>query len=143
MKYRKQTNCVFYCDYHIVISTKYRKKIFNQGVFAYLNKRLNSITEHYPEILIKEINHDKDHIHMLVSIPPKRSVGWFIRIFKANTAKQLKDKFPFIKKVYWGTESIWSKGYFVSTLGITESVIREYIKHQGKQDSGQAQLELA
>ncbi len=112
-------------------------------MFAYLNKKVNSITEHYPEILIKEVNHDKDHIHMLVSIPPKRSVGWFIRIFKANTAKQLKDKFPFIKKVYWGTESIWSKGYFVSTLGITESVIREYIKHQGKQDSGQAQLELA
>ncbi len=51
-------------------------------------------------------------------------------------------KFPFLDKVYWGVEGIWSIGYFVSTVGINESVIRKYIEMQGKEDRGQAQLEL-
>lgn len=48
-----------------------------------------------------------------------------------------------MKEVYWGTGSIWSKGYFVSTVGINEQIIRKYIEHQGKEDSRQAKLELA
>lgn len=142
MKYRKQSHCIYYCEYHLVFATKYRRKIFNEGIFEYMNERLKQVKDHYPEIDILKINHDKDHIHLLVVIPPKFSVGQVVRILKANSSKDLKRKFPFLKDVYWGTDGIWSEGYFVSTVGANEEVIKRYIEQQGKEDSGQAQLVL-
>jgi putative transposase len=63
-------------------------------------------------------------------------------IIKANTARQMREKFPFLDNVYWGSDGIWSIGYFVSSVGINEETIRRYIENQGKEDSGQATLEL-
>ena len=143
MRFRKQSNAVYFCEYHIVFPTKYRKKIFNEGVFAYLEETLKKIKDFYPEIDIVEINHDIDHIHILVSIPPKLAVGKVVGIVKANTARMLKQKFVHIAKAYWGDDGIWSEGYFVSTVGVNEAQIRKYIEEQGKEDLGQAKLELA
>ncbi|MEK7526648.1 MAG: IS200/IS605 family transposase [Patescibacteria group bacterium] len=143
MKFRKQSNCIYFCQYHIVLSTKFRKELFAPpGVFAYLKEILERVKEYYPEIDILEVNHDKDHIHMLVSIPPKLSVGKVVGIIKANTSRIMKDKFSFLKKAYWGTNAIWSEGYFVSTVGINEQQIQDYIQKQGIEDLGQAELEL-
>lgn len=142
MKLVHLSHCVYHCDYHIVISTKYRKKLFNEGIFAYFSIKLAEITEHYPQIFIKEVNHDQDHLHLLVSIPPTLSVGKVVGLIKQNTARELKQKFPFLKQVYWGTDSVWSEGYFVSTVGINESIIQKYIENQGNKDAGQAQLEF-
>jgi putative transposase len=89
------------------------------------------------------VNHDKDHIHLLVSIPPTMSVGRAVGIIKQNTARNLKQKFPFLKQVYWGTDEIWSEGYFVSTVGIDDALIRAYIAEQGKKDAGQTKFELS
>jgi putative transposase len=105
-------------------------------------ERLKELSDHYPEIEILEINHDKDHLHMLASIPPKMAVGKVVGIIKANTSRRLKEKFPFLKEVYWGTDGVWSDGYFVSTVGINEQIIQRYIQQQGQEDSGQAQLVL-
>ena len=99
--------------------------------------KLLEINKYYPELQFKEMNHDKDHVHLLVSIPPKMSVGSVVRIIKSNTARGLKAKFPFLKKVYWGTDSVWSDGYLASTVGLNEAVIKRYIENQGKEDSGQ------
>lgn len=143
MKFKKQTNCVYRCEYHVVITTKYRRKIFNAGVFAYTENILKKLPEFYPEIEVLSLNHDEDHIHMLLSIPPKLAVGRVVGIIKANTARHLRKKFDYIKKAYWGNEGVWSDGYFVSTVGINESQIKKYILLQGKEDLGQAQLEIA
>ena len=135
--YRKGNHCVWLCDYHLVLPTKYRRKIFNDGLFAYVKRKLLEIPEHYPAIYIKEANHDGDHIHLLISIPPQMSVGSVVRLIKTNTSRKLKEQFPFLKKVYWGTDGIWSEGYFASTVGIDESTIRRYIAAQGEEDAGQ------
>jgi putative transposase len=140
--YRHKSHCVFLCDYHIVFPTKYRRKVLDKGVLAYLKLRLKDVTDHYPDIIIKEINTDQDHIHLLLSIPPQWSVGKVIGIVKANTARSLKTKFSYLKEVYWGTDSIWSEGYFVSTVGINEQTIQRYIEAQGQEDSGQNNLRL-
>ena len=71
------------------------------------------------------------------------AVGKVIGIVKQNTARELKQKFPFLKKVYWGTDSVWSEGYFVSTVGIDEAVIQTYIENQGKKDAGQTKFEIS
>jgi putative transposase len=135
--YRKTSHSVWLCDYHLVLPTKYRKKIFNEGLFAYVKRKLLEVPEHYPSIYIKEMNHDEDHIHLLISIPPQVTVGSVVRLIKSNTSRNLKQSFPFLKKVYWGTDGIWSEGYFVSTVGIDEATIRHYIETQGNEDMGQ------
>ena len=141
-KLRKSSHAVFICDYHLVWPTKYRRKIFNEGVLAFLQEVMKDISKHYPELIVKEVNTDLDHVHILISIPPQIAVGEVVRIIKANTARELNLKFPFLRKVYWGTRSIWSAGYFASTVGINEDIIRRYIQRQGEEDAGQAQLEL-
>ena len=142
VRHKRQAHCVYYCEYHLVLVTKYRRKVFNNGVFAYLKVKLKEINKCYPEIEFLEVNHDKDHIHLLVSIPPKMSVGSVVRIVKANTAKRIKEKFGYVRELYWGTDGIWSDGYFVSTVGVNEQVVKKYIENQGKEDTGQAMLEL-
>ena len=136
-EYRKQSNCIYLCEYHIVFTTKYRRKIFIKGIGEYLGTRLCEIQKRYPEIDIMEYNHDKDHIHMLVSIPPKLRVGSVVRIVKTNSSRWLKEKFgEYLRQVYWGTNAVWSEGYFVFTVGRDEQVIRRYIEMQGRDDEG-------
>ena len=137
------SHCIYHCEYHIVVVTKYRKKIFNEGIFAYFDIKLAELTNHYPLIKIIKVNHDQDHLHLLMSIPPTMGVGKAIGLLKQNTSRELKQKFPFLKQVYWGTDAIWSEGYFVTTVGINQSVIQKYIEEQGKKDAGQAKLEFS
>ena len=142
MKYNRLGHAVFYTLYHLVISTKYRRKIFTDGMADYLKLKIKEVQSHHPEIVIHEANTDQDHAHILVSIAPKLSVAQAVSLIKANTARDMRDKFPFLNKVYWGSSGIWSIGYFISTSGVNEDIIRRYIQQQGKEDSGQATLEL-
>lgn len=66
-----------------------------------MEMRLLEVQKYYPEIVILENNHDKDHIHLLISIPPKLSVAEVVKILKINTARHLKKEFDFIKEAYW------------------------------------------
>jgi putative transposase len=142
MEYRKQAHVVYYTRYHIVVSTKYRRKVLKAGIGDYLQRKIKQISSFLPEMETLEVNTDLDHIHILVSIPPKFSVSKIVNMIKANTGSTMRKKFPFLDKVYWGVSGIWSTGYFVSTVGINEATIRKYVQLQGKEDSGQAKLEF-
>ena len=136
-QYIHDSHSVYCCDYHLVFCTKYRNEVINEGLKTYLSNKAHEVIKHYPKLRIKEFNSDKDHVHMFVSIPPSMSVGDFVRIYKTNTASNIKKQFEFLKQVYWGTDSLWSEGYFVSTVGINESIIRKYVRNQGLIDAGQ------
>jgi len=142
MEYKKQAHAVYYAQYHIVISTKYRRKVLKAGMGDYLKRKVLQVSKFQPEIEIIEVNTDLDHIHILVSIPPKFSVSEVVKMIKAHTGTAMRKKFPFLDKVYWGINGIWSIGYFVSTVGINEKTIRRYVQKQGEEDSGQAKLEF-
>jgi len=142
MELRKQAHAVYYARYHIVISTKYRRKVLKDGMGEYLKLKILQIGKFHPEIEILEVNTDTDHVHLLVSIPPKYPVSHVVCMIKSNTGNAMRRRFPFLDKVYWGSDGIWSIGYFVSTIGINEEIIRKYIEMQGKEDSGQATLEF-
>ena len=103
---------------------------------------MKEISKHYVELEIKEINHDVDHVHILISIPPKYAVGKIVGMMKRNTSTVLRRKFDYIKKAYEGIGGIWSDGYFVSTVGINEEIVQQYIEHQGKEDSAQSEIEF-
>ena len=79
-------------------------------------------------------------MHVSMEFPPKYAGSYVIERIKKNTSRELKKKFKFLKKVYWDNGGIWSVGYFFSTVGINEEIIRNYIEHQGQEDSGQAEL---
>ena len=78
---------------------------------------------------------------MVVTIPPKYSVSSIVGKIKANTSREVRLRFDEVKKIYWRKE-FWSLGYFSSTVGITEEVIKRYVKLQEKMDKGKLQLEL-
>ena len=114
-----------------------------QGVKEYLRKAIGEVREFHPDWFIEEAGIDGDHVHLHMIIPPKYAVSKVVETLKSVTSMRLKMKFPhMIRKVYWDDEGIWARGFFVSTVGINETVIRKYVKYQGQQDAGQAKLEL-
>jgi putative transposase len=100
------------------------------------------ISELDPDIEVVKLNVQEDHVHMVVVIPPKYPVANVVQYIKSQAAKALKTKFPFLKKVYFSREGIWSRGYCVSSIGLNEKEILAYVEHQEKEDKGQLQLTL-
>ncbi len=132
-KYRKLTHVVYKCDYHIVFVPKYRFRILTGEIKQFVEESIRLLCE-WKQVEIEEMNVQKDHVHLLVSIPPKVSVSNFMGIIKGKTAIKLFKGFPKMrKKPYWGNH-FWARGYFVSTVGINEELIRRYIKHQEKEE---------
>ena len=142
MKYFRQAHVVYHNQYHIVWIPRFRRKILVPGVAEYLAKKLEEVRKHYPDLVITERNIQPDHVHILIQIPPRMSVSSAVNILKSNTSAALKQRFKFLKKVYLDEKGIWSVGYFVSTVGVQEAIIRRYIKFQEKEDTGQAKLVL-
>ncbi len=141
MEIRKQAHVVYRAQYHIVWIPKYRHKILKSGVKEYAEIKLDEVRKYYPDIEYIERNVQIDHIHLVLSFPPKYSASKIVQILKTNTSASLKKKFDFIWDLYKGG-SIWSVGYFFSTVGVDEQTIRNYIKHQEMEDLGQVQLDL-
>ena len=88
------------------------------------------------------MNHDRDHVHLLVSVAPKLPVGDVVRLLKCNTSRALMKYFRFLQKMYQIERGIWSDGYFVSTTGVNTNIIQKYIEKQGQEDCAQAELEF-
>ena len=95
-----------------------------------------------PGVEVESIGMEKDHIHIVIIIPPKYAVSDVIGQIKQKTASQLRKKFSWIKKAFWKEPVVWSPGFFVSTVGINEKTIKRYVEWQGQKDSGQARLNL-
>lgn len=117
--------------YHIIFSTKYRRKCLNQIRDDVLNsfKYAESISDF--RILYMEV--DKDHIHFLVKFKPSLSITQVVRRMKQISTNYIwKKQESFLKKFYWNKKILWTGGYFVSTIGeVSEENIKEYIKNQG------------
>ena len=142
MEIRRQAHSVYRCQYHIVWIPRYRYKVLVNGVDKYLKQKLDEVRKHYPEIEYVKLSVQPDHVHLITSFPPRHSIAKVVQILKQNTGKALKDKFQFLRERYYGCGGIWSVGYFVSTVGLDETMIARYVGHQGKEDLGQAQLAL-
>jgi len=140
MEIRRQAHCVYRCMYHMVWIPRYRYKILVKGVDEYLMKKMDEIRKNYPEIEYVQRNIQPDHVHIVLSFPPKYSIAKVVQIIKSNTGKGMWEKFEFLRKRYYGRGGIWSAGYFVSTVGLDEKLIERYVQYQEKEDLGQAKL---
>ena len=139
MEVRLSAHGAYHHQYHVVWISKYRKRILRGKLKEFIEKRLFDVQEYHPDIEIEKYSIQKDHIHLVIIIPPRYSVSGIIGKIKANTSREIRKKFESVKKTYCRNE-FWSPGFFSSTVGINEDVIKKYIEFQGKADKGQVQL---
>jgi len=142
METRHSGHAVYRTEYHVIWIPKYRRRILNPGVKAYLNTILPVVMESMPGCEILKCNIQVDHMHLIMIIPPKYAVSEVVGRVKGMTASGLRKKFAWLGKVYWKENVMWSTGYFVSTVGMDEDKVMKYVEWQERQDSGQAKLEL-
>ena len=128
------------CKYHIVFAPKYRRQIIYGKIKADIGVILRKLCDH-KGVEIIEANACKDHIHMLVSIPPKLSVAQFMGYLKGKSSLMIFDRHANLKYKY-GNRQFWCKGYYVDTVGKNTAAIKSYIAHQLKQDQEMDQLSL-
>lgn len=128
------------CKYHIVFAPKYRRQIIYGKIKADIGAILRKLCEH-KGVEIIEANACKDHIHMLVSIPPKLSVSQFMGYLKGKSSLMIFDRHANLKYKY-GNRQFWCKGYYVDTVGRNKKVIEEYIKNQIQEDLAYEQMSL-
>ena len=137
-KFRKLTHVFYKCDYHLVFTPKYRFRVLDGLLRITVEHDIRVICQ-WKEAEIDELNVQKDHIHLVCSIPPKISVSDFMGVLKGKLAIKLFKTYPsFKKKPYWGNH-FWSRGYFVSTVGLDEEMIKRYVKYQEHEDKKQEQ----
>ena len=128
------------CKYHVVFIPKYRRKRIFGGIRKYLGDVLRRLAEQR-ESRIEAGHLLPDHVHIMISIPPKYSVAQVIGYIKGKSAIHIAREFGGRKRNFVG-QHFWARGYFVTTVGRDEKVIREYIRRQEQEDRRQEQLRL-
>ena len=142
MEVIRTAHSTYRLQYPVVWVCKYRRQILNSGVCYFLEKVLAKLLRGMPGVLIETIGFDRDHLHMMMVIPPKYSIASVMGQLKSQSGSHLRKQFDWLSKVYWKENIVWSPGYFVSSVGVDEKTIKNYIEHQGRQDSGQLRTEL-
>ena len=143
MTIKRTSHAVYDASYHLVWSPKYRKRIFEQeGIAERAEQLIREVSEEYGFEII-ELEVAREHVHILISFPPKRSIGDVVRILKSVTARELFRSFPSLKKKLWAGE-LWEDGYFARTVGdrMTKEVIEKYIERHREVTQGPVQLKL-
>ena len=120
------------CKYHIVFSPKYRRKVIYNQIRREIGEILSELCK-YKGVEIIEGHLMPDHVHILVSIPPKYSVSSVMGYLKGKSALMIFDRHANLKYKY-GNRHFWSEGYYVSTVGLNEATIEKYIREQEGRD---------
>ena len=120
------------CKYHIVFIPKYRRKEIYGKIRTDIGQILRQLCV-YKDVEIIEAHAMSDHIHMMIRIPPKISVSSFMGYLKGKSSLMIFERHTNLKYKY-GNRNFWTKGYFVSTVGLNDEVVKEYIKNQEKED---------
>jgi len=128
--------------YHVVWVTKHRRKILNPSIIECFRSLMPKLGRSMSGVIVEQMGLDEDHMYFVVGIPLKYDIANVMGELKNRSASILREKFAFLKKVYWRKNVVWSPGYFVSSVGIDKAVVKHYVEWQGKQDSGQLRMEL-
>ena len=139
-KYDSLAHTKYYCKYHIVFTPKYRRKV----IYNQLRKDIREIIKdlcRYKGITIEEGHMMPDHVHLLLSIPPKYSVSEIMGYLKGKSSLMIFEKHANLKYKY-GNRHFWCRGYYVDTVGKNTAAIKAYIQNQLKEDLEYEQMSL-
>ena len=140
-KYKRQSHVVYKCDYHIIWVPKYRLRILTGEVGKLVDQDIRKLSE-WLGCEVMELNVQADHVHVVVSILPKVSVSTYMGTIKGKIAIKMFKSYPKLKKKpYWGNH-FWARGYFVTTVGVNEEMIKKYVKYQEEEERDQNDFKL-
>ena len=132
--YKHGSHTSFSIHLHIVWVTKYRKKVLKKEIATFVRDAIRRECAKLQVDILKG-NISKDHVHMMVSIPPQQSISRLVQRLKGKSSYLVLSKFPQLKKVYWGRH-FWARGYFVRSSGnVTDEIIKHYIETQSHDDN--------
>lgn len=131
VKFKANRHSVYSLKYHLVLTTKYRHKCINDEIFDFLKSETLRLFSNWDVELI-EINHDEDHIHMLIEIPPQVQISKMINNYKTVTSRLLRKNYEeYINKFYW-KDNFWNRSYLILSCGGSPiEIIKQYIQNQG------------
>ncbi len=138
--YRKLQHTEWDCKYHVVFIPKYRRKVLYGKIREHLGDVFRRLARQ-KECEIEEGHLVADHVHMMIAIPPKHSVSQVVGYIKGKSAIHIARQFGGQRRNFTG-QHFWARGYFVSTVGRDEEVIRQYIRNQEIEDQRQDQLKF-
>jgi putative transposase len=139
-KYESLNHTKWECKYHVVFIPKCRRRVLYAELRQYLGEVFRELARH-KESKVEEGHLMPDHVHMMLSIPPKYSVSQVVGYIKGKSAIHMARVYGERKRNFVGA-NFWARGYFVSTVGRDEAIIREYIRNQEKVDERLEQQKL-
>jgi putative transposase len=141
-RFRKLSQSIWHCQYHIVWIPKYRFKLLTDKVAQEVKHCMRAFSSQLGGE-VTELNVQSDHVHLLVMVPPKVSISDFVGTVKGKTAIRVFNGFSELKeKPYWGNH-FWARGYCVDTVGLDAEMIRKYVKYQeAKEQRAEQQRQL-
>jgi putative transposase len=132
-RFKRLSHTLYECKYHVVFCPKYRYRILKEEIGEYVTQQIYQLCQQKDLVEVLELNVQPDHVHLIVSIPPKYAVSEFMGYLKGKLAIKLFRRYEHLGRRYWGRH-LWSRGYCVSTVGLDEEKIRKYVKWQEKQE---------
>jgi len=132
-RFKRLSHSLYQCKYHLVFCPKYRYRIFKAEVATYACREIYRLCEQKDRVEVLELNVQLDHVHLIVSLPPKYAVSEFMGYLKGKLALRLFQHYEHLGRRYWGRH-LWARGYCVSTIGLDEEQIRKYVKWQEQRE---------
>ena len=139
-EYQSLSHTKWDCKYHVIFIPKYRRRALYGQLRRHLGEVFRKLAEQ-KESRIEEGHLMADHVHMMIAIPPKYVVSQVVGFIKGKSAIHLARSYAERSRNFVG-QHFWARGYFVSTVGRDEEVIREYIRHQEEEDKRLDQMQL-
>lgn len=131
MDYQTKSHCKYLIALHLILVVKYRKKLLIGKVGDFVKSQTIEISD-CSDFNVEEIEVDQDHMHILITIGTKYSVGQHVRRIKQTITQKLWQEFPSLRRQFWRKKTFWSDGYFVCSVGnASGDTIRKYIQDQG------------
>ncbi len=128
-RFRRLSHTIYECKYHLIFCPKYRRRILKDEIREYARREIENLLRQKEGIEIIEMNVQSDHVHLVVWIPPKYSISEVMGYLKGKLAIRIFQRYEKLGKQFWGRH-LWGRGYCVSTVGIDETRIREYVQWQ-------------
>jgi len=128
-RFRRLSHTIYECKYHLIFCPKYRRRILRDEIREYARREIENLLRQKEGIEIIQMNVQSDHVHLVVWIPPKYSISEVMGYLKGKLAIRIFQRYEKLGKQFWGRH-LWGRGYCVSTVGIDEQRIREYVQWQ-------------
>ena len=132
-RFKRLSHSLYECKYDIVFCPKYRYRILKEEIGEYVRQLVHQLCRQKEQVEVLELNVQPDHVHIVVSIPPKYAVSAFMGYLKGKMALRLFQQYESLGRRYWGRH-LWARGYCVSTVGLDEEKIRKYVQWQEQKE---------